>query len=383
MQLNREDLFTLNIGLQEDQLAIYWPEGDLGLAHTDLAMRDGLFYISDGRGQKIVRYNSYGDLLVMVYNEQTNPLPLSLRPLQPDTVVTRWLFSYPFEEPGKIAVDSRKHLYVADKLPFERHSFDRENQTILDSVLLHFDENGRFIKYLGKEGIGGSPFPSIAGIYISSDDDVVVTCRLPRGWDIFWFDRDGTLKLLMHLLNANIPTPQNRESYRAPLFSSVDALCVAPDEQHIYLKVDYYRDTFDEQTNTRTAPEPDSSVVWILDAQSGSYISSIEVPFFEYTFSENGRQHTEKMIYSLLGSAAGGRVFLSYPVEGGYSILTLPTEFAADPTQHQGFIQVADEELVFNSFNLSEDGVLSALLVSDWNVKVVWWRTDKLIGTVP
>ena len=80
----RENLFTLEIGRMEDQIALYNLEGDQGIRRTELAMREGLFYISDGNGEKIVRYNSYGDLLFMIYNDQTNPLPLTLLPLNQD-----------------------------------------------------------------------------------------------------------------------------------------------------------------------------------------------------------------------------------------------------------------------------------------------------------
>ncbi|MDR0878732.1 MAG: hypothetical protein LBN21_11815, partial [Treponema sp.] len=171
----REDLFTLDIGRMEDQVALYNLEGDQGRRRTDFTMRDGLFYISDGNGQKIARYNSYGDLLFMIYNEDTNPQPITLRTnIEDGAQVTRWAFSYPLREPGQIVVDSRKHIYVEDRLPYERHSIDTESKALLDSVILHFDADGRFVEYLGQEGIGGSPFPRIIGLYTSIRDELAV-----------------------------------------------------------------------------------------------------------------------------------------------------------------------------------------------------------------
>jgi hypothetical protein len=35
---------------------------------------------------------------------------------------------------------------------------------------------------------------------------------------------------------------------------------------------------------------------------------------------------------------------------------------------------------MFNTFHLSGDGILSALLASEFEAKVVWWRTDRFIG---
>jgi hypothetical protein len=57
----------------EDQIALYDLQGGGGARRVDFAMRDGLFYISDGNSGKITRYNSYGDLLFMIYSEETNP----------------------------------------------------------------------------------------------------------------------------------------------------------------------------------------------------------------------------------------------------------------------------------------------------------------------
>jgi hypothetical protein len=190
----REDLFTLDIGRLEDQIDLYDLEGGRSVRKTGVTMRDGLFYISDGNGGKIVRYTSYGDLLFMIYNEETNPPPLSLRNNTDEIgLVTRWALSYPLREPGEITVDSRKHIYVDDRLPYERHSFDVENKALLDSMVLHFDADGRFVEYLGQEGVGGSPFPKIEKLYTSVRDEFAVVCRLPLGWNIYWFDVDGTL----------------------------------------------------------------------------------------------------------------------------------------------------------------------------------------------
>ncbi|MDR0456848.1 MAG: hypothetical protein LBH20_09230, partial [Treponema sp.] len=119
--IQRENLFSLDIGPMEDQIALYSLGGDGRLRHIELAMRDGFFYIADNNGGKIVRYNSYGDLLFMIYNDETNPEPVGLKTRVEDGAqVTRWAYSYPLQSTGKIAVDSRKHIYVEERLPHER-----------------------------------------------------------------------------------------------------------------------------------------------------------------------------------------------------------------------------------------------------------------------
>jgi hypothetical protein len=369
----REDLFTLDIGRLEDQIDLFNLEGNRSIVKTALAMRDGLFYISNGNGEKIVRYTSYGDLLFMIYNEETNPPPLSLMPLGGhDGAVTRWALTYPLFNPGAIAVDSRKHIYAEDRFPYERHSFDSANQVLLDSMILHFDADGRFVEYLGQGGAGGAPFPRINGVYTSIQDELAVVCRLPQGWIIYWFDSEGTPLYQIPLRNNTIPMPRDRTG----VFASVDAVMAAPDARRLFIKVDYYRDTFDESTNTRSGNEGDSSVIWILNVEDGSYAGTMEAPFFERTITINNRPVTENLFYSMLGVIKGGRVFLSFPVEGGYSILILSAD---SREQRRGFIRVDDEELQYNAFNLSEDGILSGLLAGELDAKVVWWRTDRLV----
>ncbi|MDR2053744.1 MAG: hypothetical protein LBP80_10045 [Treponema sp.] len=370
----RENLFTLEIGRLEDQIDLFNIEGSRSISKTALAMRDGLFYISNGNGQKIVRYTSYGDLLFMIYNEETNPLPLTLKTnVEDGGIVTRWAYTYPLREPGAIAVDARKHIYAEDRLPYERHGYNTETRSLLDSLVLHFDEAGRFVEYLGQEGVGGTPFPRINGIYASVRNELAVVCRHSTGWTVYWFDPDGTMRYLVPIRNDAIPTPQDRPGTQP----QVDTIMAAPDKRQLFMKVDYYRSTYDESTNTRSGAEPDSSVVWIMDVETGAYTDTIEVPFFEAD-SGQSRGQAEKLFYSMLAVIRDGRVFLSFPREGGYSLLILGKDPEGDPVQRRGFIQVDNEELQFNAFNVSEDGIVSGLLATEWEVKLVWWRTDRI-----
>ena len=85
-------------------------------------MRDGWFYVANGNSGKIMVFSSYGDLIFLLYNPQTNPTP-ALQALDPavsdtetssGTVSTRGSVAYPFSDIGEIAVASDKTLYVED-----------------------------------------------------------------------------------------------------------------------------------------------------------------------------------------------------------------------------------------------------------------------------
>ena len=366
----RMDLFNLEIGPLEDQINLF--DLEMGESNrTSLAMRDGLFYISDTAGAKIVRYNSYGDLLFVIYNDEISPPPITLRRgIDQEGLATRWSITYPLKEPGVITVDSRKHIYTADKVDDDRISNDAEDGALLDNILLHFDESGRFVNFLGQEGIGGRPFPRITGIYASRDDEIAVVCLMVTGWNIYWFNAEGTLLYLVQLRNDSIPMPDGEIDH-----ASVDTVVVAPDDRRLFFKVDYYRNIVDENNYGMAIPE--SSVIWIMNVETGAYVESIRVPFFEYTATENDKKVTQKLPYAMLGVIKESRVFLYFPVDGGYSLLVMT---AGSREQRLGFIQVRNDELEYNTFNLSNEGILSGLLATQWEARLVWWRTERLMG---
>lgn len=355
----------------EDQIALFGFEGNRGFNRTGLAMRDGFFYISDGNGGKIVCYNSFGDLLFMIYNEEIVPGPVNLRPrTDDDTHVVRWAFTHPFLSPGRIAVNSRRHIFVEERMPGERHRIDPENNVILDSIVLHFDESGRFIEYFGQGGPGGGPLPRITGLFTSINDEVVVVCRIANGWDVYWYSAWGEQLFLVRFSNDTIPVPEEWQAYSA----SVESIMAAPDERKLYIKVAYFRSVYDDVTGTRVSREPAGSLIWIFNLDTGAYENPIHVPFFEYRHSDRGRRESTFLFYSMKGVARGGRVLLYSPIDTGYEILMIfPNGF-----QQRALIRVDPEELRFNYFHFSPEGILSALLADEWEARLVWWRLDRL-----
>jgi len=371
--LDRENLFQLSIGRMEDQIDLFRLEGRARPRKTRLAMRDGIVYLSDGNGAKVVSYTSYGDLLSMIYDAESNPPPINLRTDFAETeVVTRRASAYPLNEAGEIAVNSRKEIFVEDRVPAERRTYDAERRTMLDSVVLRFGGDGRFIEYLGQEGIGGTPFPLITGLYVSAYDELVVVCRHVIGWNVYWFDPEGNLLYLVLIERDDLPLPEGRRSK-----PSLDKIIPAVDDRKVYLKVDYYKDTVDDSTNTRSGIGYDGSILWTLDVKTGAYSEPREVPVLERVEVDGVTRTQTELISSFLGVAKGGKFFFSAPEDGGYALILLA---AGSPERKRGFIRVDPEELVFNSFFLSDDGILSALLASEFEAKIVWWRTDRLIG---
>jgi hypothetical protein len=372
LSIEREDLFAFGIGRLEDELDMFDLSGERSMRKTALKMNDGLFYISNGNGEKVSHYNSYGDLLFLIYNDETNPPPLSLGEKTEGATVTRWAYKWPLREPGSVTVDSRKHIFVEDKLPPEHQDFDTEQQTILDSLVLHFDADGKFVDYLGQEGKGGTPFPRIENIFTSADDDIVIVCQLPAGRRVYWFDTAENKIYDIYLSADSPPAPVGRFG----LTPSLDSVSVAPDERKLYLKMDYYREVLDESTKTISGRESDKSCLWIMNAGEYSFSGSVDIPFFETVSTVNNRKTTENLLYSMLAAMDNERVFLYHPIETGFAILILATDGSDE--QRRGTINISGDELRYSSFDVSSDGILSALLSTDYEARLVWWRTDKL-----
>ena len=372
--VEREDLFTLDIGPMEDQIALYRLDGNRGIRKTGFTMRDGTFYISDGNGGKIVRYNPYGDLLFMIYNEETNPPPITLKNINDNEQVTRWAFPHELEGPGWITVDSKKHIFVEDRVPVSEQRFDPESKVLLDGIIKHFDQDGRYVKYLGREGEGGTYFPRIVGLSTSVRDELAVICRIQEGWIVYWYNSQGALLFVVNISVGTIPgIPEWPEA-----FAAIDSISIAPDSRRILIKVDYTRDTFDPLTNTRTGNEPINSVIWTLNIEDGKYAGSYEIPLYETT--ENSRTGSHKVFYYVLGVARNNKVLLYSPINSGYTLLYIDLN---SREQRRAFINFSINEIRYNDFFLSNDGILSAMLADNNNVKMVWWRTDRFIGESP
>jgi len=375
-EVERKDLAFFNIGRLEDELDLFALEGERSLRSTDITMRDGLFCISNGNGQKVIRCNSYGDLLLMIYNDETNPPPFSLKENEPGVAATGRASAYSLNAPSKIAVDSGKNIFVADRLPPEQHAYDREEQALLDMVILRFDGEGTFGGYIGQEGPGGMPFSYIESLSVSKDDELVAVCRYPESSVVYIYDSAGRLLSKIKFVYDKLPLPEGKRNLTAAL----DGIAVAPDEPVLYIKVDYYRQIYDETINALAGMESDSSRIWVVDMEDGGYKSSCAVPFFEYVYTENNERVSENLFFSLFGAMHGGKVFLYSPVEEGFSVLILAADGSGK--QRRGTIKVTPEELRFFTFNVSYDGIVSALLAGNYQTKLVWWRTDRLAAEI-
>ena len=172
--LKTEELFSLNYGNYEDEFHLYTSEpADY---FSSLVMRDGFFYIADSASKKVNQFSSYGDLVSILYNPVNNPVPsfVQLSDIEvantgfPTEAATKRSTEYPFNKITGISTDSRQYLYVVDYLPEGRYETDSETGQLLRQVVLRFSADGTFIDYIGQQGPGGIPFPTIKNIFFNN-----------------------------------------------------------------------------------------------------------------------------------------------------------------------------------------------------------------------
>ena len=372
--LQREQLFTIGYGVLEDQLNLFNLPGGGPPLETRLAMRDGIFFISNGNAAKLLTLSSFGDLLAMVYNPERNPKPAILKEVTGASGLQgRSAKEYPFNAPGEIAVDSKRTVFVEERVPDERRSYDLASQASLEYVVLRFSRDGEYLDYLGQEGVGGTPFPFISGLYMTPADECVVVCITGEGWSVFWFDPSGDLVSTTTVRRDELPAAPDDPS----LIPSLDGIAAAPDGSGIVLKVDYYREIVDQETKTRAGVEFAMSLAWVLDRESGAYSEPLELPAFVSLAAAEAGEEPVPRSWDFAGTAAGA-LFLSATDEDGATYWAI---FDMDARTLRRFaLRIDPEELLYTAFSLSPEGILSAILGTRYEARVVWWRFDKVMG---
>ncbi len=367
----REQLFTLSYGLGEDQIDLFESDPTQATLKTCITMREGIFYIANGNSAKIVRYSSFGDILSMIYNPQRTPEPLLLeKNAAKGAAAERHASRYPFRTVGEIAVDSKQTVYVEDRLPPERRVSDKENNAVLGYAVLRFDKDGQYIDYLGQEGIGGTPFPYIMGVYITGPDDCVVVSVSQTAWLISWFDSKGVVRHSLKLERNSLPKPDKGKNYTA----SLDKIVPNSDGRTLIAKIDYYKPA-------GTGVEFAGSWAFKVDPSSGKTEENWEIPSIEQIIKgENGESAKRLMKIPQFLGVSGQRLFFLSADEGSKNDLAI-YDTATRSVSHYS-ITIAPDELYFNTIYLSSDGILCALLGTQYEARLVWWRFDKLMGAV-
>ena len=161
--------------------------------------------------------------------------------------------------------------------------------------------------------------------------------------------------------------------------SSLDKIVPDPDSRKLYFKIDYYAPITDEDTGSNAGIDYERSCVYPFDIASGKYEARIDIPSYEGVEKDNLGTESFRKPYELLGITSSGWLYLTTPQEGGYA---LEVYDGGSKRSHKRILSVADDELAYNALMLSPDGIVSALIATQSEASIVWWRTDSLIGEI-
>ncbi len=372
-ELSREELFTLKLGRMEDQVDLFHYEGRLSNRKTSIYMRDGLFYIANGNSSKIMEFSSYGDLIHLLYNPEQNPEPVSMIIKgNKDASSTRRAVSYPFNNIGSLVVDSQKRIYIEDEVPLERRIKDKELDVILNRLIYRFNRHGKFLDFIGQEGVGGTPFPYIDSIQITEKDELAVICRSISKWMIFWYTSTGNLLYEVEIDQEHLPVP---EEGVIPSLSKIYADLETP---VLHLMIYYYKEKIDEATEAKSTVSNFAARIYRLNLETGKYEDYVAVPHNGERIEHIGSREfsVDNPSYDLIGLNNLGFYYLMRREGNNLFYLLLLTKSGKIAVQRH--LVMEDSDLYFKALNLSASGILYGLLGEEQEVKVIWWRSDKL-----
>lgn len=362
--LDKADLFSISLGKLADEIDYFQRDSMRFSPDNGMVMKNGFFYVTNGRSGKFLKFNSYGDLLTLIYNPDRNPYPAELFSRKSDDAeVNRRVIPWQFNSPGALAV-SDDRIYIVDKVAPNRQV--QEKEVLMDRSILQFSSEGDYINFIGMEGTGGQPFPYIENIWISEKSELIVLYRTRassgESWYMNWYTPSGSLRYSVEIRESAIPMPAGEEN----LSVSIDNVIPDIDRYVIYIKMTYFREK-----------ERD--------------IKEIFGGTLDYSVTENSWSgwkrlpENENLIdgmkidspYSLIGVRKGYQFFVSLGSDNDYVLLIRDRE---GRFQEEQILSLDEGGIIDNRFYLSGEGILSAMVFREDRADILWWRTDRLLG---
>ena len=373
--ISETELFTLNYGNFEEQLSVA-DLNQVGDIRLGIAMRDGFFYIVDGFSRKIMELNSYGDMLSLFYNEDSDTNILIQKNLGPAESIHHEI-SYPFDYPGQIALDSNKCIYTVCTIPRNRQE-QGEGGILYSQAVLRITRDGSSVDYIGQQGPGGTPFPYIRGIYTTEKDELVVVSNSSDGLIVYWFGPDGFLKYMIPISTKNTPQIESQTS-DSEVFLTLENVIPDLNEYKLYVKVDYYSSFVDEDSKVQSGINYTSTMLYPLYCETGLYGEPVSIPPYEESIVVDYSKLTYRIPYDFLGVTKNGWKFFIIKTDTGFNVEMIQNE--SQKILHRHFDVNHADNLYYN-MALSGDGIITALYMDKEKVRTVWYRTDSLIDAI-
>lgn len=357
--LDREQLFVLPLGVMPDEIDYVYRDRVLLPGTADIFMNEGIVYLSSQSMGKIMGFNSYGDLLTLLFNSDINPQPRELVLAEEGQTSNKRFVPWAFRNPGNLGV-SGNMLFVEDQVDSSLVYYDEELQASCDRIILRFDDNGQYKDYLGQEGLGGQPFPNIFDISFRNNGEVVVICRLDEGWRVYWYNRQG--ENLYQIAFDQDHNPYYKDGFQSYLSN----LVVDPLEYRLFLMVSYY------PIDREDTEQRDQKRLYQFDLNTQRYDNGAAVP--DEIVREGGV--TQNFVFELLGATQKGQLLFISPVS--YNRYVIVGMNDTGKILFKRDISLGEQHSYFTDFYLSTEGILCSLTFLEDQATVNWWRTDRL-----
>ena len=374
--ISETELFSLPYGNFEEQLSVT-DLNDVGNVRFGITMQDGFFYIVNGESKKILELNSYGDLLTLFYNEDSQTARLLEASNRPDKSIHHEI-SYPFDYPGMVAADSNKNIYTVCSIPWDRQEKSDEGTTLYSHTVLRFARDGSSVDYIGQQGPGGTPFPYINNIYTTSKDELVVVAASSEGLLIYWFASDGFLKYMIPVTTKDAPVAGDAVNH-SDIFLTIENVVPDPVSYKLYVQIDYYTTYVDEDSKVQSGINYVQTMLFPLNIENGTYEDPVSVPPYEESVVSDYSKLTYRIPYDFLGVTRNGWKFFIVKTEDGFNIEMIQSETQRILRRH---FNAVHSNIVYDTMCLSQDGILTALYLEKEKARVVWYRTDNLIDAI-
>ncbi len=371
--ISEDELFTVSYGNFEEQLNIF-SLNEIGNIQTGLFMQDGFFYLVNGENYKIMEMNSYGDLLTLYYNEDSQTKQF-IESNEIKNLSIHKEIAYPFGYTGQIAVDSQKCMYVVCTIPRDRQELSSDRNTLYSQVILRVPRDGNQIDYIGQQGPGGTPFPFIRNVYVNEKDEFVAVCSANDGLMVYWFDNNGFLKSMVPVSSAEVPRISGIDE-DSQVYVTIENIVPDFSEYKLYVKIDNYSSYSDKASKAQAGISYMNTLLYPLDLNTGVYGNPVSIPPYEESVTVDYSRLVYKIPYDFLGITRNGWKFFVVSTVSGFDVEMIHSE--SQKVLHRHF-DVNKSNVLYHNMSLSSDGIISALYADEEGARVVWYRTDKLI----
>lgn len=375
--VEREDLFTIQYGNFDNEINLSKMDRNT-YSVANIYLNNGIFYLSNTTSKKVIKTSFYGDLLALYYNSEYNPKP-DFVPAAADEPSnnqkslpgTRTAVEYPFNSCSFLVVNEMEHLYVVDRVPTDRIQIDNEQKIALTDVILHFDNNGNFIDYIGQEGLGGTPFPNIVSLSTNAKNDVIAVCKTLNSMNVFWFTADG---VLVSRTNFDINAlPFSYEPDRE-FHMNIDAIFPSYESRDLYIKIDYYVDDIDGETGANLGIDYDKSSVYKVSLDKGEFQPVKDINPYKI-IDENDTIVGEK-VYMLMNVCKDDWAFLMTKLDDAFAILLLNLKTGKTKKLN---LSLKNFSPLFSTFTVTPDCMLAGLFGDENEATVSVWHTENVI----